>query len=377
MAEYKVISADSHAEEPEELYDRLPAEYRARRPRVEVVNGRKYFIVEGQPPQPLDTPNPLTEEDKRKEFRGGDEIGVGFNREGGTNIPLRLADLAEEGISAEIIYPNGIFKVFSSPDPGYQMAVARIYNDWYGEVFGGHSNRFIPSAVVPMADVGDAVGELQRVRKAGFNSISVPVTVPANPYNMPVYEPFWAAIEEMRVPLSFHVFTRSEDREDDTLFKNIGQEEGHGEDLTLMVLGMAEALSPLCMIISSGVLQRHPELRFVLVECGIGWLAWALDALDEIYHKRHMWQRPTLNMLPSDFFRRQGYATFGEDRVGLRNRDITGADCLMWGSDYPHDEGTFPHSKEAIESTFQGVPEEEKRKIVGENAARLYGISLS
>ena len=212
--------------------------------------------------------------------------------------------------------------------------------------------------------------------KLGFRTISLPVSVPALPYSRPEYEPFWATVEEMRLPVAFHVFTRSEAKEKETQLKDLGEQFSHGEDLIEMVLGMAEAMSPVSMLIASGVLQRHPELKFVLVECGIGWLAWFLYAMDEICHKRHMWQRPKLEMLPSEFFKRQGYITFGDDPIGLKNRDVTGVDCLMWGSDYPHDEGTFPHSREVIGRIFGNISEDEKRKMVGGNAADLYGLSL-
>ena len=145
-----------------------------------------------------------------------------------------------------------------------------------------------------------------------------------------------------------------------------------------MTLGMASAMSPAARLIASGTLQRHPGPKFVLVECGIGWLAWMLQIMDEIIHKRHhMWHRPKLELLPSEFFKRQGHITFGDDPVGVRNRDLTGVDCLMWGSDYPHDEETFPHSQEVIERLFRDLPEAETRKIVGENASNLYGISLN
>ena len=113
----------------------------------------------------------------------------------------------------------------------------------------------------------------------------------------------------------------------------------------------------------------------MVVECGAGWLAWLLYVMDEQVKKKHMWIRPKLELLPSEFFRRQGHVTFGDDPVALRLLDFTGADGLLWGSDYPHDEGTFPHSREVIARTFQGVSEEDTRKIVGDNAARLYGFS--
>ena len=143
-----------------------------------------------------------------------------------------------------------------------------------------------------------------------------------------------------------------------------------------MVTGMAAAMGPTIMLTAANILGRHPDLKFVLVESGVGWLAWVLQTLDELHYKRHMWEVPQLEMLPSEYFRRQGYATFGDDPVGLMTREVIGVDSLMWGSDYPHDEGTFPHSREVIDRIFKDLPEQETRKIVGENAAKLYRFSM-
>ncbi len=379
MSELKIISADSHAEEPEYLHDRLPAEYWSRRPHTEELNGLEYFIIDGERPFRSQPPNPMTEEDKRREFRGGEDTGGGFLRsEGGVDIPSRLKDMEEDGVSGEVIYPQGTMKMFSSPSPGFQLALAKVYNDFYIETFGEHQDVFIPSAMVPMVDVEAAAGEAGRVGKLGFRSISVPVSNKSLPYNKPEYDPVWATIAEMGVPLSFHVFTSSDVKEDDKRpLKERIEARDRGDDLSGMVLGMAEAMSPLSLLISAGVLDTHPDLKLVLVECGIGWLAWALYAMDDVFKRRHMWQSPSLEMAPSEYFRRQGYITFGDDPVGLFNRHFTGVDCLMWGSDYPHDEGTWPHSKEVIEETFKDLTAEEKRKIVGENAAALYGFPLN
>ena len=369
-----IISADSHAEEPYELFERLPRKYRERAPRVEEREDGVYVIQEGLRPirQDIAAAN-LTEEDKRREFRANENVATGYGRESGTDIDLRLADLEEDGVSAEVIYPQGIFKILASPDPDYQLVFARLYNDWYAEIFGAHGDRFVVSAVVPLLDIPGAVEEAERVAKLGFCSISVPINIPARPYNRPDYEPFWSALEDLEIPVAFHVFTRGENH----IPEDLGEENAYGADLIMISLGIAEAMNPLAMLTASGVLQRHPKLKFVLVECGIGWLAWFLGLLDEIHEKRHMWHSPKLELKPSEYFKRQGYATFGDDAIGLRNRDLTGVDCLMWGSDYPHDEGTFPHSREVIARTFKDLPEAETRKIVAENAARLYGFRLA
>ena len=372
------ISADSHAEEPQELYWRLPEEYRARAPHIIVKHGRRYLFVEGQQDIPLDAPNPLKEEDMRRFFRedtGEGELPMSGanNRGSGIDVPLRLADLEEDGVAAEVIYPQGIFKAFASPDTGYQRALTSLYNDWYREIFGDHPARFAASALLPMVDIPMAMDEARRVAGMGYRSLSVPLATPMVPYNHPAYEPFWATVEELQVPVAFHVFTYG------TTGKiNVDdQPEGPGDNMAFTVTLMGQAMSPLTLLIASGVLERHPGLKFVLVEGGIGWLAWVLQMMDEMQIKRHMWADPKLPMKSSEYFKRQGYATFGDDAVGLANRAVTGVEGLMWGSDYPHDEGTFPHSREVIERTFADIPDDETRKIVGGNAARLYHFSSS
>ena len=373
MTDYKIISADSHASEPMELYERLPAEYRHRAPRIETRDGVRYYVFEGMSPSPIEAPNPLNEDDRRRFWRDGEEVGRVVHRAGGTDVPLRLVDQDEDGVSGEIIYPTGYLLTTTSPDPRLQLALARLYNDWYHEIFGDYSDRLVVSATIPILNIEDAIAEAKRAVKMGYRSLSIPMMMPALPYNQPHYEPFWSAVEEMGVPVSLHTFTQGPNTGE------VDQEkwENPGEDMIDLILGLAGAMNPILRLIASGVLQRHPGLKIVLVECGIGWLAWLLQAMDEMHHKRHMWARPKLEMLPSEYFKRQGHLTFGDDWVGLHNREVTGVDCLMWGSDYPHDEGTFPHSREVIERTFKDVPEDEKRKIIGGNAARLYGFPMN
>ena len=110
----------------------------------------------------------------------------------------------------------------------------------------------------------------------------------------------------------------------------------------MMAMSMVDGMSPVTQLIAGGALMKHPDLKFVVVECGAGWLAWLLYVLDEQYDKKHMWIRPKLDLKPSEYFARQGHVTFSDDPMALRLLDFTGADKLMWGSDYPHDEGTFP-----------------------------------
>jgi len=139
---------------------------------------------------------------------------------------------------------------------------------------------------------------------------------------------------------------------------------------------VAPAIEPIVQFCSSGVSERFPKLRFGTVEAGIGWVAWMLAAMDEGYTKHHFWVSPKLPMLPSDYFRRQGFATFQDDRIGLETRKWIGIDNLLWGDDYPHHEGTWPRSQEVIDRTMADLTEEERRKVLGLNAAKLYGFEV-
>ena len=332
-------------------------------PHVEERADGTYSIVEGRKPRRLDIAKTReSEEDMVREFRD-DEYG-------GRDIPRRLADQEKDGISGEIIYPNESLGLSKSSDIDYQMAVASAYNDWAIEHFGPYPERFAPVALVPVLDIPRAVKEVNRVAKLGYRAVKIPIVTKSKPYNHPDYEPLWDAVEDASLVLNLHAFSNSED----TYPEDWGEDNGIGGALNFMVMSMAEGLEPVSMLISSGMLERHPGINVGVIECGAGWLAWLLYAMDEQAEKKHMWIRPQLKMRPSEYFRRQGHVSFGDDPVALATLPFIGAESLLWGSDYPHDEGTFPNSLEVIERTFQGVSEGDKRKIIYENAARLYGF---
>ena len=359
----KVISADSHVQEPPELYERIPKSLRHRAPHIVERDGARYLVVDGRRPRRLDIAETrTTEEDRDREFRK--------DPSGGRDLDRRLADLERDGVSAEVIYPNQSLGLFMSPAPDYQLAVAKAWNDWASEHFGAHRDRFAPVAMTPVHDVDAAVAEVERAAKLGYRSIKVPITNHEYPYNRPEYEPLWSAIEDTGLVLAFHAFTNSED----TYPEDWGEEAGIGGALDFMAMRMADGQHPVSQLISGGVCERHPRLDFVVVECGAGWLAWLLHVLDEQVEKKHMWIRPRLALKPSEYFARQGYITFTDDPVALRNLAFTGADSMLWGSDYPHDEGSFPHSREVIARTFEGLGEEDRQKIVCGNAVRIYGF---
>jgi predicted TIM-barrel fold metal-dependent hydrolase len=138
-----------------------------------------------------------------------------------------------------------------------------------------------------------------------------------------------------------------------------------------------EVQRTLVVLIFSGVLERFPRLRFVSAENEVGWLPFFLQKLDQAQEEyRYLYPAP-LTLRPTEYFRRQVFATFIDDPVGVASREFIGVENIMWSSDYPHTVSTWPHSREVVERDFKGVPEGEKRLIVRENVARLYGLALS
>ena len=140
---------------------------------------------------------------------------------------------------------------------------------------------------------------------------------------------------------------------------------------------LSPTIEPVANLCASGVLERFPELKFATIEAGIGWVPWLLDAMDEAYRKHHMWVRPKLARLPSEYYRMSGFSSFQEDPAGLElavKYDLV--DNFMWANDYPHHEGTWPHSAAAIERTMDMLDDTQRAKILGLNAARLFGFEV-
>ena len=149
-----------------------------------------------------------------------------------------------------------------------------------------------------------------------------------------------------------------------------------GGAITNYTLVTSQIIETLSHLAAGGVLERFPELKCVLVECGAGWLAWAMGIMDEAFVKHEHWVKPKLAMPPSEYVKRQVQVTFQYDPIGVANRYTTGLRCLMWGADYPHHEGTWPNSQGVVAKLFEGVPEEEIVQITRSNAAETFGFPL-
>ncbi|MAE94898.1 MAG: hypothetical protein CL910_09580 [Deltaproteobacteria bacterium] len=354
-----VISADGHVTEPSDLWVReLPASMRGRGPRVEGREGRLCFVVEDEIVRKLPVP---VDSAAGRVAEGPIDFGWG------TSDPQkRLEVLESDGVWAEVLYPNvAFFCVFHMRDPELQVASCEVYNAWLSDTYRSH-DRYAPVGLLPTRDLEATVRMLRDFPARGLRAALVPCHDDARPYNDPVWEPLWEAAAGVGVPLSFHVGTGR------------SQTPAHGPGAAVVnyVVTVSAPMETVSYLCASGVLERHPELRVVMIECGAGWLAWTLDAMDEAYEEHAAFVKPKLREKPSDSFRRQGAVTFQRDPVGLANAARTGARCLMWASDYPHPEGTYPESRAVLARQLEGIPRDVAEAATFRNAAELYGLPL-
>ncbi len=360
---YLMISADCHCNEPSNLwYERIDAKYRDRLPHIETDdNGVKWQISEGWARSRLLDSN-LEGEDKMRSRSGADPVE-------------RLRDMARDGVDAEIIFPNKGLTMWATLDHSFAEAQCRVYNDWAWELFGAYNDRMSPMAAIATADVAAAIEEIQRGAKLGFRGL----TLPCKPifgahdarhlnYNLAAFDPMWAVIQEADLPITFHVSTGRDPR--------AARKDG-GAVINYVSHSLVPTIEPIANLCGSGVVERFPKLKFGAIESGIGWVAWALDTMDEAYHKHHMWAFPKLKRLPSEYFRSNSFASFQEDRVGLDlavKYDLV--NNFLWANDYPHHEGSWPHSVQAIERQMGHLTNAQRAKILGLNAARVFNFDI-
>lgn len=360
---YFMFSADTHIVEPSSLWrDRIAPEYVERLPRLSVdEEGGKWSEQEGLRPAKIALAEDAGPEDRYRE-------------QGAKTVADRLRDQAYDGVDKELIFPTKGMFGFATRDVDFAVAQCRIYNAWVRAELADHWDRCLPLALVPTMDVDVAVRETIAAAEAGFRGVCCPVKPLFGPeyyddpqYNLPMYDPLWSTIAEIGFPVVFHIGSARDPR--------IARKNG-GAVINMVWGSQAPSISVVAHLCASGVFDRNPGLRFAIIEAGCGWVPWVLDTLDEIYKKHHFWVNPKLKHgLPSDYFKAHGAVSFEEDRPGLLLVEEMGLeDNLLWANDYPHAEGTWPHSAAAIERNMGHLRESTRRKLLGENAARLFGV---
>jgi predicted TIM-barrel fold metal-dependent hydrolase len=402
-----VVSADGHVLEPTDLFiTRLPKHLRDRAVWEEDFEIEP--LVEGGPRifRRLHTPG----------FEGWT---VSRYRQTGGRMPEGdpeqiLEDMDLDGIDVQLMHPNlSLFGLYSD-DHELSMAHARVYNDYLIERFSPYFSRLVPTAPVPITDVDDAVAEIERVAAAGFRGILLPA-IPSQPNHSPTFDPVWAAAQANGVHVFFHCATggvKVDDPESTTLKTVMGMAAEVNNPMTpklasrrMMTQCVYNTINPQQIIIglvAGGVPERYPDLHFALIEFNAHWLASLVGAMDKawvtgtgqdpdwwigywddtrpvndqpqmarMFDLNEKWPYP---LRPSEYVRRQIHVQFQDDPVAVACRHLTGVSTVVWGSDYPHAEGTFRGSQELIAKQFADVPADERAAMLGGTLGRLLGF---
>jgi predicted TIM-barrel fold metal-dependent hydrolase len=287
---------------------------------------------------------------------------------------LRQQDMNLDGVDAEVVYGLAAETLMRLEDPEVATEMCRIYNDWLVDFCRGSNRRLFGLACIYYSDIDASVKEVYRIaeyRRAGIVGINLATTRETRPLWHPSWEPLWKAISDVGLPLHIHCF-----RSLPLTLEEIdvqGQSKRAAFFTSVTGFQMASLVHPLAALIGSGVLERYPRLQVVLGESGLGWLPYVLERMDHEFNGR--FGDLELKMKPSEYWRRQCKAVFQNDRIGIKLIDELGADSIMWGSDYPHSDGTWPESSRILAQLTAGLSPEVIRKITCDNAAQIYGIS--
>ncbi|HTW51951.1 MAG TPA: amidohydrolase family protein [Stellaceae bacterium] len=368
-----ILSSDSHVFEPPDLWrSRIDAAFRDRAPRMERIEGSDAIVIEKD--QVLSGIGLISNAGAR--FEAPETIsGEGRFEEvhrGGYDPGQHLKDMEIDGVAGEVLYPSQGLFYFKVADAKLMSAIFRAYNDWLAEFCRTDSARLKGIAMINLDDVEEGIDELERTARLGLAGAMI-TEYPAEDrrYDQPEYEKFWAAAASLDMPLSLHTATRRQGK-----IRGVGP--GTLRDASSRATKAFYPALSMCDMIFSGVFERHPSLTLAIVEFELSWAPNVLASMDYTYRERHgeAIYRFKGGMIPSDFFHRNVVLSFQEDGIGIRLRDVIGVDNMMWGSDYPHSESTFPQSRKILGEILAGVPEDEQAKIVGCNTARVYGFDL-
>jgi predicted TIM-barrel fold metal-dependent hydrolase len=376
--DYMAISADDHIDLgylPKELWlERLPASFREHAPHVEDRGERGEFWV--------------CDDEVWGEYRGErwfsrpnrspialDRGGVG--EEGRPITPAkRMADMDRDNVEASVMFPPIIaMQVGNAP---LRNAVIAAYNDWAADFKKTAPSRFLPCAMLSPLDPDAAAAEVYRAAGLGFQQVNFLVNDVTQDMYLEPWDVFWRAAEETGLIVSYHVGGSVATNTVRARMRELAESGGRRMAFDMgLGNGGNSFFEPFVNLFSFGTLERHPNLRFVCGESGTGWIPYVVQEMDYRYNRlleRRTRDQIGLQHLPSELFRRQVWATYQSDSVGLHLVEFFGEGHMMWASDYPHPDSTWPWSQNVIEKETGHLDPEMKKRIIRDNAAALYGL---
>ncbi len=363
---YKLISGDSHVNEPPDLWTkRLPEKYKDRAPHMERFERGDAWVMEGAldpinfglnqcASDPVEKTNPWIKwEDCRP---------------GGYDPSARIAEMDQDEVDAEIVYPtprvgNTIF--WNNQDREFHLACTRAYNDWLSEEYAGADpERVLGLAMMPTISTEAALEEFERTLKLpGIKGIVLGQYPSGGVSISPDDDPFWAVAEAQGIPINIHVAFATQPPVDRS---RAGAPQGEFRNTDAPVRAS--------QFIYSGVFDRFPNLQVIFAETDCGWVPYAKEQLDVVISRGLKAAEYKARQLPSSYFRTNLSFVFINDPIGIRVRHEIGVERILWSSDHAHSFSHWPNSWKFINELFDGVPEDEKHAMLAGNAVRLYNL---
>jgi predicted TIM-barrel fold metal-dependent hydrolase len=383
MANLTLVDADAHVDPPYDMWhEYLPPNLRGLGPQIEEGDEHDWIVFEGKR-RPLRMINNQAGR-KGKDFK---MFGKKSEMRAAWLPQQRLSDMDTDGIEAAVMFGGGPLGTSNSD---LYIASFEAYNRWLWDFCATDRKRLVGVAYLPMRTVEETLKLVRQAAKLGFRTVNIPafpqsadgITTSAkieaiatgqvaaltgNPsgertYAQAEFDPLWAEIQDLDMTVTIHLGGR---------IPRFGVQEHFLPDMVMSKLAMAE---PIAIAIFGGIFQRFPKLRFVSVESGVGWFSWMAEYMDRTWEKQRFWTNSKLTERPSFYMDQNVYGSFINDRLGIVCRNEPGGRNIMWSSDYPHSETTFPNSRDVIARDFVGVPENDIRMIVSERARRLYAV---
>jgi predicted TIM-barrel fold metal-dependent hydrolase len=362
VREYRLISADSHVNEPPDLWrSRVPAQLRDRAPHVERFADGDAWVLDGV----------------------ADPINFGLNacaglepstisawarfedlRRGGWDPAARLDEMDQDGVDAEVLYPTPRLSqaIVANRDAELHVACVRAYNDWLAEYVAHAPERFGGLALLPACGAEHAVAEVQRVMdRPGMRGVLIGCYPNGALAPAPDDDKLWAVVAERALPVSIHVsLSRTMPA------AHTAKLPGYGR--------FFDAPNRMIELVFSGVFDRFPELAVVFAEVDCGWVPYVKEQIDNNFRRLDPMSRFGLHELPSAYIERHFHFGYITDTFGVHNRHDIGVERILWSSDYPHISADWPYSWRTIQASLSGVPASERSLILAGNARRLYGF---
>jgi len=379
VAKLKPISSDSHVVEPPSAYtDRIDPKFRDRAPflayeekRGDVYNipglaGGKFTIgsiaAAGTPP-----------ELRRWDGKRFEEL-----HRGGWEPKARIVDMDRDKVAAELLYPTIGMTLIGHPDFEYARACMQAYNGWLEEFCSAAPERLYGIGMTAARNPKEMIADLEQFKDMGFKGVMLPDAPGEEDYDHEIYDPVWQACVDLDLPPSFHVLPMTRASAAKGAHISVAPEnKPRGGRLNAFLNVIRLNQDVIGLMIFGGVFDRVPDLKLVCVEADAGWAPHYMYRMDHMYKEHRFWaEAKRIQRMPSEYFRENVYMTFQDDLVAFQTAELNNPSRLLWASDFPHTDSTWPHSMESLEMMTAHVDAATAKRIVHDNVNELYKLNI-